>query len=89
MLVGLRVLWDLSKPISHRHIALAVTISLFAAPHLHYHDLALLAVPLVGVRIAGVTVSWLIASRAAAIPLVFPAILLFSEFWGPARFTVP
>jgi len=88
-LAGLCVLWGLSKSIGYRHIALAVTLSLFAAPHLHYHDLALLAVPLVGLGMAGVTAGRLTVPRAAALPMAASIILLFSEFWDPARFTVP
>jgi hypothetical protein len=88
-LAGLCVLWGLSKSIGYRHIALAVTLSLLAAPHLHYHDLALLAVPLVGLGIAGVTAGRLTTWRAAALPMAVSVILLFSEFWDPARFTVP
>ena len=88
-LAGLCVLWGLSKSIGYRHIALAVTLSLFAAPHLHYHDLALLAVPLVGLGIAGVTAGRLTVPRAAALPMAASVLLLFSEFWDPARFTIP
>jgi hypothetical protein len=88
-LIGLCVLWGLSKTINTHHIALAVTLSLVAAPHLHYHDLALLAVSLVGLGIAGVAAGRLTTWQAAALPMVVSVILLFSEFWDPARFTVP
>lgn len=88
-MVGLSILWNSSKTIQQWHLSLAVTLSLFATPHLHYHDLALLAVPLVGLGIAGVTAGRLTASRAAAMPMAVSVILLFSEFWDPARFTVP
>jgi hypothetical protein len=88
-LVGLCVLWGQSKTIGYSHISLAVCLSLLAAPHLHYHDLALLAVPLVGLGIAGVAAGRLTVSRAATFPMVASVILLFSEFWDPARFTVP
>ncbi len=87
--IGLSVWWKVSPEISYRHIVLTVTLSLFAAPHLHYHDLALLAVPIVGLGIAGVAAGRLTAPRAAALPMAVSVILLFSEFWDPARFTVP
>jgi hypothetical protein len=89
VLVGLSVLWGYSKSINTHHIALAVTLSLAAAPHLHYHDLALLAVPLVGLGIAGLAARRLTTWQAAALPMVVSVILLFSEFWDPARFAVP
>jgi hypothetical protein len=88
-LAGLCVLWGRSKSIGYRHIALAVTLSLSAAPHLHYHDLALLAVPVVGLGIAGEAAGKLVTWRAAALPMVVSVIFLFSEFWDPARLTVP
>lgn len=88
-LAGLFVLWGRSKSIGYRHIALAVTLSLFVAPHLHYHDLALLAVPLVGLGISGGAAGRLTAWLPAALPMAVSLILLFSEFWDPARFTVP
>lgn len=88
-LFGLCALWGLSKEVKPWHLALAVTLSLFAAPHLHYHDLALLAVPLVGVGLAGVTAGRLTVTRAAVLPILVSIILLFAEFCDPARFTVP
>jgi hypothetical protein len=89
VLIGLCALWGSSKIISYRYITVAVAISLFAAPHLHYHDLALLSVALVGLGIAGVTAGWLTVPRAAALPMAASVLLLFSEFWDPVRFTVP
>jgi hypothetical protein len=88
-LVSLCVLWGRSKSIGVYHIMLAVSLSLFAAPHLHYHDLALLAVPLVGLGIAGVTAGRITLWHAAALPMAVSVIFLFSEFWDPARFTFP
>jgi hypothetical protein len=88
-LASLCVLWGISKTIGFRQIALAVTLSLFASPHLHYHDLSLLAVPLVGLGIAGVTAGRMRVARAAALPMAVSVLLLFCEIWDPARFTVP
>jgi hypothetical protein len=88
-MAGLCVLWSRSKTIGYHHIALAVAMSLFAAPHLHYHDLALLAVPLVGLGIAGVKAGGFRVSRAAALPIAVSVLLLFSEFWDPVRLSVP
>jgi len=88
-LVSLCVLWGFSKTIHYRHIVLAVTLSLFAAPHLHYHDLAMLVVPLIGLGLVGVLTGRLTIQRAAALPMLVSVVLLFSEWWDPARFTVP
>lgn len=88
-IVGLSILWILSKEIQKWHLSLAVILSLFAAPHLHYHDLALLAVPLVGLVVAGVERQKIKITTAVLIPMVTSTIFLFSEFWDPARLTVP
>jgi hypothetical protein len=88
-LLGLCLLWGFSKQVQLWHLALAVTLSLFAAPHLHYHDLALLAVPLVGLAAAGVAAGRLPVRRAALLPLLASIVLLFAGFWAPVRFSVP
>jgi len=52
--VGLLIYWVKSETIDARDIGLSVLVSLLAVPHLHYHDLALLLVPLfVLLRYAG------------------------------------
>jgi len=89
VLLGLCALWGFSKHVKPWHLVLAVTLSLFAAPHLHYHDLALLIVPLVCVGVAGVSTGRFPVMWAAALPLLTSVVLLFAEFWDPARFTIP
>lgn len=89
VLVGLCVLWGRSQSIGYHHIALVVALSLFAAPHLHYHDLALLVIPIVGLGLVGMVSGRLANPRAAALPMAVSILLLFSEFWDPLRFTVP
>ena len=44
--VFLCILWIRSSEIAEKQIGLAVLLVLFAAPHLHYHDLVLLIVPI-------------------------------------------
>ena len=87
--VALCVVWGLSKSIGYRHMALAVALSLFAVPHLHYHDLALLVIPIVGLGIAGFKAGRLKESLAASLPMTVSVLFLFGEFWDPARFTFP
>jgi hypothetical protein len=45
-LVGLCLLWAQSQEIRDGRVGLTLTISLFVAPHLHFHDLALLVIPI-------------------------------------------
>lgn len=40
------IVWVRSKNISPRQIGLAVLVAILAVPHLHYHDLALLLIPI-------------------------------------------
>jgi hypothetical protein len=88
-LAALGALWRFSKEVKLWHLSVAVTLTLFAVPHLHYHDLALLAVPLVAAALAGETAGRLRVAPAAALPMAVSVLLLFSELWDPARFTVP
>jgi len=88
--VGLSILWKIIKEIRLRHLVLAVCLSLFAAPHLHYHDLAFLLVPLIGVVLTTGDRKWLWGSVSPAVMLVVASlVLLFADFWDPMRFTVP
>lgn len=88
-LFGLCAWWGFSKEIRLRNLALAVSLTLFTVPHLHYHDLTLLVVPLLGAAAAGVAAGRLQVPRAAALPMTASLILLFAELWNPARYTVP
>lgn len=45
-LVGMVLIWRQSSKIHIRHIVLLVITGLFFSPHLHYHDLAALLVPI-------------------------------------------
>jgi hypothetical protein len=40
------VLWARSREIGEKQIVLALTLALFASPHLHYHDLTFLLIAL-------------------------------------------
>lgn len=50
--IGLSLLWAKSGQIENKHIGLAVALGLFTSPHLHYHDLGLLILPVLGIAIA-------------------------------------
>jgi len=75
-----------SASIRLRHLSLVVVTSLFVAPHLHYHDLALLLLPILGFTIilveAGVLrpekSMYLPGHIAALLPLAISLLLLFS-----------
>ena len=46
-IVGLSFLWKNAKEnLSHKHISILVILSLFTSPHLYFHDLTLLLIPI-------------------------------------------
>jgi len=87
-IVGLSVLWKVSPAIRLRHLGLAVLTSLFVAPHLHYHDLALLLLPILGFAIILVEAGVLRPERSMYLPVAFSLLLLLGDI-SPARFVIP
>lgn len=45
-------LWARAERVEFHHISLAVTLSLFASPHLHYHDISFLFISTLGLCLA-------------------------------------
>ena len=88
-LAGLGTLWRWSKSIRPWHLALAVVLSLFAAPHLHYYDLALLAIPIVGLGVTGVKNSRFKVLPAAAMLTMASLFLLAAELWEQVHNIIP
>ncbi len=88
-LIGLCVLWSRSNPVRLWQLALAVSLSLFAAPHLHYHDLALLAVPIIGWGVTGAGGGKITFLPAAAMLTVVSLVLLIAELWRPIYNIIP
>jgi hypothetical protein len=44
---GLCILWKKSTPLDLRHLATAILAAILFVPHLHYHDLTLLLIPII------------------------------------------
>ena len=88
-MVGLCIIWIHSKFIDYRHIALAVTLSLFASPHLHYHDLALLVIPMLCLGLAGINAGKLTVRIAATLPMLASLVFLTGEFEDVTRYAFP
>jgi len=87
-IVGLSSLWKLSPAIHIRHLGLAVLTGLFVSPHLHYHDLALLLLPILGFAIILVEAGVLRPERSMYLPVAFSLLLLLGDI-SPARFVIP
>lgn len=88
-LAGMCLLWGRSRDVTGRHFGLAVVLALFTAPHLHYHDLTLLLVPLAA-GLARLVQDGLVPQRdAALIPLAVSLALLFSNFASLLKYDFP
>ena len=86
---GLSVWWKISPEIQYRQIGLAVALSVFAAPHLHYHDLILLLISVIGLLIVLVKARRLKPLGAAALIVLVSVVWMVGEAWEPSRLTFP
>ncbi len=88
-LIGLCILWGRIRVITEKQIGLAIVLAIFVAPHLHYHDLALLLVALVAALLALVRSGFLYTHQAAIVPLALSVALLFSNFVSALEYNFP
>ena len=90
--VGLAMLsiwWKRSPEIRLRQIVVAVTFSVFAAPHLFYHDLTLLLIPCLGVGLAAIRANRLKIWEVAGLLTIVSFSLMVSVFWKPIYNILP
>ena len=78
-LVYLCVVWAKSAGIKEKQVALAVLTTIFFVPHIHYHDLALLLIPIFGIMRIMLNKKILKTRDAVLLPLGV-SILLFASF---------
>ncbi len=83
-LVSLCLVWRFSHQLNPAHLALSVCMALFSAPHLHYHDLALLVVPLLCLVVIVAQSSRTGRTWIAALLLFTSIFLVPGELWTPA-----
>ena len=88
-LISLCVVWQRSKEIGEKQAGLAVLVALFAAPHLHYHDLVLLLIPIFCVMVLTERRSLLKRETAALFPLGASWLLVVSNFLPMLKFSIP
>ncbi len=79
----------LSKLFGYHRIALAAAVSLFTAPYLHDHDLALLVIVLLGLILAGIKLGRLTIRTAATLPVLASLVFLTGEFVDAIRLDFP
>lgn len=88
-LVFLCVVWSKTKGLRNRLIGLSVTLALFAAPHLHFHDLALLLIPVYEfIRLSRET-GHLKPPVESSLPIALSLLLLLSNLTPFLQYTIP
>jgi hypothetical protein len=83
------ILWKRSSKISYSQVLYLVIASLFFSPHLHYHDLAVLSIPILCVLIIFIEAKIIQNNKAGLCILLISTILLISEIFDPLRFVIP
>lgn len=84
-MLGLLFLWSRNKDRAGNKFGLTVILALVMVPHLHFHDLALLLIPIYELFHSGK----IKAASAAAIPIAASLLLLVSNLSYYLQYTVP
>ena len=79
-LISLCVLWARRQQLGEKEFSLAVLLSLFTAPHFHFHDFVLLIVPIACLMLTLRRELYMPAKNAVLLPLIISLALLFSYF---------
>jgi hypothetical protein len=88
-LLGMILVWRQSSKIQNRHLAILVIFSIFFSPHLHYHDLVILLIPIIVMLLIWVEHNVISAKMAGLILFIFSIALLFGNIITKAYHTIP
>jgi hypothetical protein len=88
-IVWLSILWKRTPRLGLWQLVLMTCLAVFAAPHLHYHDLAFLFVPILAAILVLKRARRLTSVQGVAVFVGISALLLLSDSWDPARLTTP
>jgi hypothetical protein len=88
-IVGLCILWARARDPRNGLIGLTVTLALFVAPHLHFHDLALLLIPIYEWIRSSSESGGLKRSIAIMLPIAISLLLLISNISPYLQYTIP
>jgi hypothetical protein len=89
-IIYLCVVWGKNAEIKEKHIGLAVIVTIIGVPHFHYHDLALLLIPIMGVIRVMLNRKLLKTQEAVLLPLEASLLLFVSYFLLPVlKYVVP
>lgn len=88
-LAGMCLAWHRNPRIDARRVGLLITAAVFCSPHLHYHDLSLLVVPLFLLLRELVRGGFLTAAQASPLPAAVAVLLLASAFLPVLQTNLP
>jgi len=88
-IVGLCILWARNQGQLGERVALTVTLALFTAPHLHFHDLTLLLIPIFEFMRRYGESTRLETSIVVTLPVALSLLLLLSNTSPFLQYTVP
>jgi hypothetical protein len=88
-LIGLCVYWGSSRKIGEKQIVLTATLALFTVPHLHYHDLAFLLIPMAAALAGMVRAKVISLQEAGLAPLAVSLFLLLGSLITVLIYNLP
>lgn len=88
-IIALCILWAKHNSLQHWRIGLTATLAVFIAPHLHFHDLTLLLIPLFETMRLSRANDVLKTPIAVSAPLAISILLLMSNISPSLQYTVP
>jgi hypothetical protein len=88
-LICISMLWFKAQDLNSGLIGLTILCSIVTAPHLHFHDLALLLITIYDLGRLSKKYGTLNMSSLAAVPLVFSLLLLISNLSRFLQYTTP
>jgi hypothetical protein len=88
-LICISILWFKAPDLNSGLIGLTIVLSIVTAPHLHFHDLALLLIPIYDLGRLSKKLGTLEMSSLAAVPLVFSLLLLISNISPFLQYATP
>ena len=88
-IISLCILWAKNRIQENGHVRLTVTLALFAVPHLHFHDLALLLIPIYELIRSSMRSGGLKTSIAIGLPIASSLLFLISNATPFLQYTAP
>ena len=88
-IIGLCILWNRNNDLQDGKIGLTIVLALFASPHLHFHDLTLLLIPIYEIVRLTAKRGGLKLSIATVLPIAVSLVLLLSNVSPVLQYSVP